>query len=592
MVYCQNCGKDTAGAGVTFYGNVLCGEACKKDLSERLYFRDTPPEPGSVWYCPHCGGQNPMGDPRKQLRPNCTQCGKPLDPASAAPPGKQGCLGLLVVALLPAGLAAAAALAACSDPPIALRPDPPPSSSPAAQPPQDAQAAQAAQARRRAQQQQQQPPPAAGEPEPPAPERSAAERDEHTPEDVVNRRMLHRRERIARGAAEAGGGPDSTPGAEGPTGPIVAVGPEDPQPQVGAFLHGAKFEPPLGRVLHGMGNWELGRESYLRALDDPALQPATALSFLPIGDWPRTWATRVTATREGMTDLAAKGYIPHLDISLFGLDAQDEQQGVDADIAHGDKYDGRVRDVARAVRSIEGPVFVRIGAEFNGRWNPYTPFEFPAAFRKIVEIFRAEGVANAAFVWCYEPDAPGDFADVDPERGPLWYPGDDVVDWFGLDVFHTNNFAGPRESGVALAPAGRCEAFLRMALEHDKPVILAESSAAFVELTPDPADGEADWAAWFAPYFEFLEANPNIEAFHYVNVDWSVTGHYGEMGWRNASIDVNPIVTERYREELRKPRYLHAGNAALLNGAAELPAAVPAPALEGAESEQPSTRRR
>src|SRR6185436_7396398 len=151
----------------------------------------------------------------------------------------------------------------------------------------------------------------------------------------------------------------------------------------------------------------------------------------------------------------------------------------------------------------------------------------------------------------------------------------DVVDWFGLDVFHTNNFAGPREARGSIAPAGRSEAFLRMALEHDKPVILAESSASFVQITPDPADGEADWDAWFKPYFEFLEANPNIEAFHYVNVDWSEAGLYGEMGWKDARIDLNPVVTERYRQELRKPRYLHTGNDGLLNGTAGLPAAVP-----------------
>ena len=106
-VYCQNCGKDTAGEPLTFYGNVLCSEACKKDLSERVYFRDDPPEPGSTWFCPHCAAENPLGDPRKELRPSCASCSKPLDPASATPPGKGGCLSLL---LLPLGMGLWAAL--------------------------------------------------------------------------------------------------------------------------------------------------------------------------------------------------------------------------------------------------------------------------------------------------------------------------------------------------------------------------------------------------------------------------------------------------------------------------------------------------
>ena len=104
-IYCQNCGKDTAWQSITFYGNVVCSKECQKDLSERVYFRDTPPEPGSVWFCPHCSAKNPLGDPRKNLRPNCVSCGKPLDPASAAPPRKGGCLSVLLLVAPPVSAA-------------------------------------------------------------------------------------------------------------------------------------------------------------------------------------------------------------------------------------------------------------------------------------------------------------------------------------------------------------------------------------------------------------------------------------------------------------------------------------------------------
>ena len=106
QVFCQNCGKDTTGSERTFYGNVLCSEACREQLAEKLYFRDTPPDPDGTWFCPHCGSQNPVGDPRQQMRPDCTSCGKPLDPTSSSPPGKKaGCL--LVFALPLLGLGAA-----------------------------------------------------------------------------------------------------------------------------------------------------------------------------------------------------------------------------------------------------------------------------------------------------------------------------------------------------------------------------------------------------------------------------------------------------------------------------------------------------
>jgi hypothetical protein len=482
---------------------------------------------------------------------------------------------MLLLAVLPLGLAGAAAFAACASEPTTLPRSPSKApvastrTSPESQTAAADRAGTVAAARRAAQQAQRE-------------QDDSAAPDEGTPEAVIARRMQHRRRKLLL---------DPT-SSEKLTGPVVAVGPVDPQPAVGDYLHGAKFEPPLGRVLHGMGQWLAGNDSFLAAIDDPSLQPATQLLYLPIGDWPRSWEKRITATRLGMSDLVAQRYIPHLDISLYGLDAQDQQVGVDSEIANGNLYDGRVRDIARAVRSLEGPVFVRIGGEFNGSWSPYTAFDYPKAFRRIVELFRAEGVENAAFVWCYEPDGAGDFAEVDPVRGARWYPGDDVVDWFSVDVFQVDDFTGPLDRRGMDTSAGRCEAFLRMALEHDKPVIVAESSAAFVQITPDPADGEADWATWFEPYFQFLEANPNIEAFHYVNVDWSNAGEYGEKGWKDARIEVNPLILERFRAELRKPRYLHSGSNDLLNGATSLPPPVPAPPLEPATIAEPPPRRR
>ncbi len=102
-VFCQWCGKDITGSERTFYGNVICSEDCREGLSEAVYFRDDPPDPEGSWFCPHCGSKNALGDPRQEARPNCTACGKPLDPASATPPKKGGCLSFV---LLPLGLAA------------------------------------------------------------------------------------------------------------------------------------------------------------------------------------------------------------------------------------------------------------------------------------------------------------------------------------------------------------------------------------------------------------------------------------------------------------------------------------------------------
>ena len=99
-LYCQNCGKDITGVEKTFYGNVICGEECREELSAAVYFRDGPPDPDGTWHCPHCASVNPLGAPRQEARPNCSSCGKPLDPNSAAPPKKGGCLSVVLLPLL------------------------------------------------------------------------------------------------------------------------------------------------------------------------------------------------------------------------------------------------------------------------------------------------------------------------------------------------------------------------------------------------------------------------------------------------------------------------------------------------------------
>lgn len=340
----------------------------------------------------------------------------------------------------------------------------------------------------------------------------------------------------------------------------------------GPEFHGAKFEPPVGRVLHGMGQWDDGNREYEAMLGDPALLPASDLRFLPIGDWPRDWQQRLQGLAVRTRDAIARtpGLIPHVDISLFGLaDDRRTEVPIDAEVAASERYDERIRAIARLLRDAGGPVFMRIGAEFSGSLHDYSPFSYPAAFRRVVELVRGEGASNVAFVWCYEPGSPGDFDVVDPALGPRWYPGDDVVDWFAIDLFDPSQYTGPRQADGEETPAGRTARFLEMAIAHGRPVLIAECSAAATQLSLDAADGRADWVDWFEPFFEFLAANPNIKGFHYINCDWSTKGRWADQGWGEARVNLSPHIAQRWIAEIRKPKYLHRPDVALLHGYAE-----------------------
>lgn len=144
-------------------------------------------------------------------------------------------------------------------------------------------------------------------------------------------------------------------------------------------------------------------------------------------------------------------------------------------------------------------MLLRIGGEFSGWWNGYHPYEYPKAFRKIVTMFRAAGASNVAFVWCYEPAAPGDFAATNPGGEPKWYPGSDVVDWFSIDLFTKSDVSGPLTSHGALTPFGKTTAFLDFAVASGKPAVIAESAPSYYDLG-DPVAAAAAWTEWFTPY--------------------------------------------------------------------------------------------
>jgi acetyl esterase len=208
---------------------------------------------------------------------------------------------------------------------------------------------------------------------------------------------------------------------------------------------GAKFEPPAGRVVHAMGQWEQYNAKLLPLL--PAeLRPASKLIFLDIGDTPRGW--RPEAIRTMIQRHNQDKFIPHIDIALRGNQPPpaaraalaDPLFGIDHEVASSSRFDGRIQDLVRIVKEFGKPIIVRIGGEFNGPWNGYHPYAYPQAFRKIVEMFRAAQVDNAAFVWCYEPAAPGDFDEHNADGEYKWFPGADVIDWFAIDWFNTDDF--------------------------------------------------------------------------------------------------------------------------------------------------------
>lgn len=99
---------------------------------------------------------------------------------------------------------------------------------------------------------------------------------------------------------------------------------------------------------------------------------------------------------------------------------------------HSDDY---LRSYADAVVAFGHPVILSFGHEMNGTWYSWgygraSPATFVAAWRHVVQLFRAEGAANATWLWTVNS--------VNGASSALrqWWPGGAWVNWTGIDGYY------------------------------------------------------------------------------------------------------------------------------------------------------------
>ena len=183
---------------------------------------------------------------------------------------------------------------------------------------------------------------------------------------------------------------------------------------------------------------------------------------------------------------------------------------------------------------VERPIYLRIGYEFDGPHNELEPNAYVAAYRRIVDIMRSEGVENVAYVWHSYASAPYG-------NNPIsaWYPGEDYVDWVGISLFG-HMYASSVSSDL--------DAVFRFAREERKPVMVAEASPVRGISSP------SDWDDWFVNFFS-LAYTRNIKAISFINEDWERFNFPG-LNWGDARLQNVPEVADAFFEEIKRDRYL------------------------------------
>ena len=298
-----------------------------------------------------------------------------------------------------------------------------------------------------------------------------------------------------------------------------------------------RYEPADGRIYSGVST--RGVDAALDAFLAVSAQPSVAVHnrFNRRGD------------PEGfdvvLGDLKRKGLTGMISWSLFegNFYSATTPGGNHASIARGD-LDGYILQRAAEVRAYGDPLFLRLHWEMNHDFFPWavlgpdgqvragnTHADFRASWRRAVILFRGGSHAavdaalasaglpgltvgdasipatpNVAWAWVPGSDGgqPGD--DIH-----AYWPGDDYVDWAGVDWYPQSSGDAGLHQARAAAPGGPNELYRRysaLAEAAGKPFMIGEWGV-FGQDRP----------AWVADMFAWLAERPMAKAALYFNID-------------------------------------------------------------------------
>ncbi|MBP3361520.1 MAG: carbohydrate-binding protein [Clostridia bacterium] len=268
---------------------------------------------------------------------------------------------------------------------------------------------------------------------------------------------------------------------------------------------GAKFEPEGGLIYSGAGQGDFAAMMAMTNTANQNKKPAIVCTY--------TWL------EGGITEEILNAHInfpgAKMQIATSLMPNDNYKLGLVGEGA----YDNAIKKFAHQIKSLPHDIFLRVGYEVDGQWNGMDAEKYIAAHRRVVDIFRQEGVDNVAYLWNLAY----------PRVNMQYYPGDDYVDWWSYDFWNADD------------PSH----FVQLAAEHKKPVMIGESSKQY-----EPFSNE-----FWDNYFGSIKNYPGIKGFQYINWSWNTYGT-SDWQWGDSRYTTSEKWIKRYNDEMSEGRYI------------------------------------
>ncbi len=306
------------------------------------------------------------------------------------------------------------------------------------------------------------------------------------------------------------------------------------------------IEAPTGAPI-AFGVYERSRGQEAPWSDDPLKALKSAIGRDPeIVMWYQGWGA---AGNGKLLDLAmlqrvaARGAIPMITWEPWVPGGSVNQPAYMLSVIAGTTHDLYARSWASQLAAWGKPVLLRFAHEMNGTWYPWaagknnnTAGDYVEAWKHLRGVFDEEGADNVGWVW--SPNVVGANTSPDDafEQFRALYPGDEFVDWVGLDGYNWGNGDGNRWDSFADVFGPSIGAIRRVA--GSTSLMIAETAS---------ASSGGDKAAWIrSAFFSEIPLDfPEIRAIVWFDEN-------KERPWR---FDTNADTAKAFRAAANHPYY-------------------------------------
>lgn len=211
---------------------------------------------------------------------------------------------------------------------------------------------------------------------------------------------------------------------------------------------------------------------------------------------------------------------------------------------------------AKEAGSYDMPIFLRFCGEMNGDWVPWhgDPALYIEKFRLVHDVMEKHA-PNVVMVWCPN-DVP---VELNGQTIADYYPGDDYVDWVGVNFYVDYYDSGLTELGNnhLQNPLTHLE-YMYENYADRKPIMICETGVAHYSI-PNSEDVTEWGAANLEKLYSMLPVvYPRVKGITYLSLNQANENYLVGNRWSNYALSENPVVESTYKRIIQSDKFLDA----------------------------------